>query len=529
MTVYYTDSAKEENVQISYGDHKELREKMFHFIETFVKNYPYIFGNICLRCGNCCRRENIFVTSGDLFTMGFQLGLTEKEVYERHLVPCNSWSDYDGFMKTADNKCPFLDEHISGRTTCKIYDSRPQECSLFFPCSPVCKKDTADLIEQIRSLEIEGDKFICYLKPGSSFQNLFTQDLKEKYSDIVSFITSMKPGESDKVRFIMKEVEAIIIDVEKGKFSKEEFKRNVSRIKRIVQNIWEERVIYNAELEVLWTRICNLEVSDKYTPSIEDVTDAGEEGMDIPASLMEIDNFNLKKIRFYPRGLFMDYRIGENDYINYNLYYSQIDEFVEIMRSFINNITVYIKNNFPRIMDNYFSKCYMCGACCRLVVEIEPGDMKRLADELKMTEEDFRKEYIVPGLYSWNPGSGVMKKVSKEDSGKKGCPFLTKGVPNLYYCSVHHIKPDLCHEYKPGKLNCYRSVSDDLYYRLSSNIQEITLESGTLSISTPYTYFHLNKPFVINWQTVSFIKKDIDRILEGLRDYLKKNYSFTSM
>ena len=108
MTIYA--SPQEDGMPVNYGDIPLLREKVIKFITSFVNLYSSYFCNYCSQCGNCCRRENILVTGNDLFPIATDFGLTEKEFYDKYLSPAGTWSDYDGFIRLEDGKCPFLEK-----------------------------------------------------------------------------------------------------------------------------------------------------------------------------------------------------------------------------------------------------------------------------------------------------------------------------------------------------------------------------------------------------------------------------------
>jgi len=516
----------EEVLTVSYGDSEKVRTEILKFIESVTTCFPHYFNFYCSRCGNCCRRNNIFIRGGDLFGMSTSLAIPEKEVYSKYLIPIDSWSGYDGYIKTSDGKCPFLEKGTSGRHTCKIYEHRPQECVLYLPSSQNCKKNLTDLIEELYSIEIEDETIKTVLKSGQTYRDTIKQEIKKNFSGILSVLASLQPEEINRTKVVIKEVESIIKDVERGKIPVDDFKRNLSRIKKILQKVWKEKSIYSEEIEDIWSRICNLEM--EYMNIKCPVTTGGPAEKETKEkSLLTMDNFILEQITFFPLNICLNYKIKEENY-NYFLYYSQDKNILDPIKSFVEDIALFIKHNAPVILDNFIKKCYMCGECCNIFkVEIEPSDIKRLADEYKMSEEEFRKEYILPGNYSWNSGSGIIKKVIDEETGRRVCAFLKKGDLNLDYCSVHSFKPDLCREYKPGKVSCYNRIEDESVFRLIYNIHSIELNSEVISVTTNYTCFKLKNPFSVSWRNYNNFKRNIKKIIFSLKEYLMKNYSLS--
>ena len=66
-------------VDLYYRKEEGIREKVSEFVSLFVKGYPYSFVNYCSQCGNCCKREDIFVRGGELFELGNCFEMSEKE------------------------------------------------------------------------------------------------------------------------------------------------------------------------------------------------------------------------------------------------------------------------------------------------------------------------------------------------------------------------------------------------------------------------------------------------------------------
>ncbi|MEQ8169324.1 MAG: YkgJ family cysteine cluster protein [Candidatus Eremiobacterota bacterium] len=523
MTVY--ESLREEGMAINYGDISVLREKVIKFITSFVNLYSSYFCTYCSQCGNCCRREDILVTGNDLFELSTASGMTEKEFHRKYLVPAGTWSEYDGFIKLEDGKCPFLEQKPAGRYKCKIYNARPRSCRLYLSASPLCIKDTNDLIEEITYLDIVNEKIFFQLKSGQFYRDIpIIEELRTAFSDLLSTMASIKNEEANKVKTALGKLKEIIQDVEEGKISYDYFMKNVHTLKEMLTTIWNQRISYSGELEELWTRISRIELENLNRNEI--LSGAHEKTEDIAEryDLFSVDNFSLKSIMFCPLTMNLIYKVDDIEY-NYSINYSADKSLGEHVKDFTKRLYLVIRENFPRIMDNFIPRCYMCGDCCTIfIVEIEPSDVRRLADELNMTETKFRETCTGPPRYSWNPGSVTMKKSLDEETNKHRCIFLKKGDLDLYYCSVHAFKPDLCREYKSGKPQCYRHINDDLYYRLLSNIQNINLDIEKVSVDTPYSFFKIERPVQINWHEHRELEDNVEILLKYLRQLLITKY-----
>ncbi|MEQ8191709.1 MAG: YkgJ family cysteine cluster protein [Candidatus Eremiobacterota bacterium] len=523
MTIY--ESPGEEGMHVNYGDIPVLREKVIKFITSFVNLYGFYFCNYCSQCGNCCMRENILVTGNDLFSISTSLGMSEKEFYNTYLTHAGTWSDYDGFIKLKDGRCPFLEKTPSGRYKCKVYNDRPQSCRLYLSTSPVCIKDSSDLIEEIKYLDIINEQISFMSKSGQFYRDLpIFEELREDYSGLLSTLASIKDEEANKVKTALGKLKEIILDMEEGRVSNEYFIKNVHTVKEMLSLIWNQRIAYSSELDHLWAKISKIEL--EHLNKSKTLPDTPEESEDLLQrnDLFSVDNFTLKSIMFCPLTMNLTYTVDETEY-NYSINYSSDRPLAEYITDFTRRLYLVIRENFPRVMDNFIPRCYMCGSCCTMfIIEIEPSDIRRMADELNMTETEFRETCTGPPRFSWNPGSVTMKKILDEEVNKHRCIFLKKGDLDLYYCSVHAFKPDLCREYKSGKPQCYRHINDDLYYRLLSNIQNINLNSETINVDTPYSFFKIERPVQISWHEHRELEDTVEILLKYLRQLLITKY-----
>jgi len=500
-------------LDISYNRDEKLREKVISFVTTFVKDYPYAFLNYCSRCGNCCKRENIYVKGGELFNLASHVGMGEEEFLRKYLVPCASLSPYDGFIKLSEGKCPFLEIKSTGRCTCTIYDTRPKSCREFLPASDICKKDTYDMIEEISYLEAEDDKISVEFRSGEFYQYKITETLGEKYKEILNILSEI---DKDKLRGILEDIKDLLDALEKGELCNLDLKKHIDRLKKALKTIENEKGqgFSREEMETIRERLYELEKQG----ADKEIEEFSDEPGKTEGYLLSIENFSLKEVILHETFMTLFYRVSEKDY-NFNLPFSEDEGILSGSRSFARVLTGLIREIFPRSLDNKISPCYMCGHCCsRFVVEIEPSDMRRLAEEFKITEEEFRERYMESPRYSFNPGSAVFKPVF-DDRGKKRCVFLLQNDAGYYYCSVHHVKPYLCKIYRTGKPHCYNLFGEEHYYRLLSNIEYITLGSENLSVITAK-----GKEAKINWRNYTVMEEEMEKFMNCIRKYIVDRY-----
>jgi len=474
---FYSNNPETDNLLILYRDHPELKKKIIDFLTCFVKTneFKYIFNAYCSRCGNCCKRDNIIVQGGEIFFIALQLCMTEKEFYSKYLYPTSSWSDYDGIIRLVNGKCPFLEIKSSGRYNCTIYNNRPASCRFFYPASDLCKKEDSDLIEQIKSIDIKDGKLTVTLISGCPYNILLNEELIKKMTHILSYLEGIETKKTHQVNELIRHM----VEPEQ-----EEDKSG--------QDFSEENVL--------------------------------EKELHKKNHLFAIKNFFLKEILFTPMTMILTYDIDEREY-NFFINYAQDDLILEQMRTFTETLIGFIKEYNINIFKQSWTVCHMCGNCCgENIIEIEPSDIRRLAEHFKITVKKFKKKYMEPGRYGWNPEGGCIKKFLDKKTGRNICAFLEKKETDLSYCKVHQVKPELCSNYTPGIYKCLKNKSNDYNFRLISNIQNIYLNTEILKVNIISNYVINNEDLYIEWRKYNNIRDNIQSILESLKNYLHKKY-----
>jgi Fe-S-cluster containining protein len=84
------------------------------------------------------------------------------------------------------------------------------------------------------------------------------------------------------------------------------------------------------------------------------------------------------------------------------------------------------------LTNNLKDECRGCSMCCKSegCVDLDPEDVKRIADYLGMSKEDFLRQHTEECL-----GDTVFKY----PQGAKGCVFLKDGR-----CSIYAVRPNTC-------------------------------------------------------------------------------------
>lgn len=491
---YYENEEK----LILYRKRPDLQEKISQFVTLLVKepSFKFIFGNYCSQCGNCCKRENIFVSGGDLFPIATYLGKSDEEIYAAYLIRSLTWSSHDGYIKLKNGKCPFLKKKSSGRYFCKIYEVRPSSCYLYMPVTDLCRKETPDLIEQMEYIDIENDRASISLKNGMIYEKqMMTGKLTEVYNEILSTISHIDKKDTYNLNNVLEEFREDEREKEKINNSVEETEQKNPIPEEDLINISEDRVGKSSE---------------------EIISPVNEN------HLLKIKDFELKEITFYQSMVYLEYFTGEKKY-NHYLNYSEDSGIIEKTGELIKDLCNHIKENYNEYITEKNPNCYMCGTCCKFTIDISPSDIKKLAEGLNISTEKVIKKYINEKHYSWNPGGGTLKKDIDPETGEKRCLLLKKENDGKFYCSVHSFKPCICKNYQPGKDVCYKSIKDSDYYRILNKFHSFHLTNEELTVITSI-YTDNKLPFHIKWKETDNLKKSIYNFLRAFKEYMIKTY-----
>ena len=250
----------------------------------------------------------------------------------------------------------------------------------------MCKKSVEDMVEQINYLEVEGEKISISLKSGDFYQYVMNEPLKEKYSEILGILALM---DRDKVKGILDDIKDVLDALDRGELCKLDLREHIDRLKKAVSNLEDEQDFSRAEIGEIWTKIHELEKEgrDKEIFLEEEVEE--DKGLFAGGPLFTIENFSLHEVNLFQTLMVLSYSINKVLFKD-SIFYSESEKLVGDIRALTSILTGLIRNIFPRVLDNRESHCYMCGHCCsRFIVEVEPSDIKRLAEHFEMTEKRF--------------------------------------------------------------------------------------------------------------------------------------------
>jgi Fe-S-cluster containining protein len=114
----------------------------------------------CILCGACCNSYDLDITAVDIERIADFLGISEKELWGRHLEPGErTWNRRDGRIRRlrkddSEGDCVFLEAKGPVETFCRIYEARPQMCRDYQWNNRLCQK---------KSIALKGHEHMEYI------------------------------------------------------------------------------------------------------------------------------------------------------------------------------------------------------------------------------------------------------------------------------------------------------------------------------------------------------------------------------
>lgn len=531
---------KEENhmegseATLKYSDYPDLRELVCDFIDRFAEVYALtVFDQVCTHCSRCCRRENIMVAGSDVFRISHRLGMPPDEFRKKYLKKANTWNEYDGYIKLKRKKCPFLKRRSSGRSTCTIYEVRPIGCRNFQANSPMCEKDPAYLVEHLEELTVKGNSI---KSTSHSYEStmpkpmelektmdlmMVDEELKSRFEKIRQYLMTTSGEMVNLVDQAAEKALELLIKFRENRHieaTKPDFEERLESLREVVEQLSRMNEMgrnENVTMDQLWRELMIIE-----NPDSGDTVATGEE-MDIPEdeSLIEYKDISVVGINLYSEMLVLNVTCREDDQVYpcpYPLTVSK--KLLKQVREFVKKLVTIDEERNQQVVSLVDQPCYLCGKCCsHYSVEIKPTDMIRLADNLGMTEKQYRKKHMTPNRFSWNRGNAIMKKVTSPGIDHPGCGFLEKWDDGYYYCSVHAFKPRVCRMYAPRTALCRRFTNKEYWYTLPESIYLTDLKPNRITLYTNYTFNTDRVGHVIPVKKHPEAAKAYQALLEGIK------------
>jgi Fe-S-cluster containining protein len=444
---------------VKYSMFPALREIVRALLNDLARRESLtLFGSVCGRCGRCCSTMEVIAESDELFAMALHLGIRERELIEKFTVPAATWNPDDRALRREEGRCVFLRplphcDAPDAKSECAIYKVRPRRCAATPASMPICRKRPGDLIEYIENIELSGGfmKVKSY-GLGGFILPLLLEPWGEYRRRILEEASSVEGAALDKVQEILDKARTTLRELERrapGEGTVEGFRRSCGEMREVLASLeavaGDDPAVLE-EIRALRKRAEGLGSDLMCTPPA-----------DAHASTLSVGGRSYTALHVFPEGLALT-RDGAVCFST-----PLAGDLLERTRIFASLLVRLESHGLTEVLKPGSIPCYMCGKCCSvLAVEIDPSDVERLAENLGITETEFRAGYTEPPRFGWNEGSAMLSKKPRSD-GADGCPFLGAGtIPDLWYCTVHEFKPALCRSYSTRHDPC-RAEFDERY------------------------------------------------------------------
>lgn len=502
---------------LSYEAFPAFREQVQNLVHDLVSRTDRtLFGSVCGRCGNSCKRPDVLVREHDVFRLRFRLGLTEKELYERYLAPAPSWNGGDSFLRLEDGRCPFLREGGDDtQASCTIYEDRPEDCRQFAPISPVCRKEPTRLIEELESIKL------C---PNNELEVVLGDGRQHRLTDEGAFC-----------ELVMTQLELLENTGEK----------RIERIARRTREILEESGpdADTVALRQLIGDIGSIGGLDRNQPDLLADLWTGLRKLEARPSPPRPEprpESRVHWLQLTEGAVTALYDLPPLTPVHLGL--AQYPSILERVQAFMRELLTVEDQSFQARLTEPDPPCFMCGECCRCyAVEIKPSDIDRLAELLAITPQEFVRQYTQPGRFSWNPGNRILNKEDKvlrhtaanprlvpvqlvPERFERGCVFLDEREDGFFYCRVHSHKPQVCRGYSTSMSLCRKTNQIHHWGRQARRLVFVRLQPDEVAVQL-YDDVREGLPAVLlkraAWpaleQAASALEREVDEVLEAAR------------
>lgn len=513
--------------KLKYDDHPAFREQVQSLLRDLVERHQStLFGQVCGRCGNSCKRPGIVVREQDVFRIRFRLGLTEEELYRQYLDPAPSWNQGDAFMRLQNGKCPFLREGGDDTmASCTIYSDRPLDCRQFPSTTPVCRKNPERLIEELRAIRVGAEELEVELASGA--RHALSQE--KPFCDLIlAQLASVAEHGEERLTRVARRTREILAESEPGS--------DLSGLRQLVSDLGVIGRLDREQpelLETLWGELRDRE---------RQVSPRADE---LPRPYHRVTWLQLTE-----EAVTALYQLEEHPPMPVYLALSHYPSLLEPTQDFMRELLTRQDEEFQGKLSQADPPCFMCGECCRVyAVEITPGDIDRLTELLEMTPRQFVDLHTLPGRFSWNPGNRILKKEPKElryqaanprliplqvvgqkERFERGCIFLEERPDGFFYCTVHTHKPTSCREYETTQSLCRRTNQVQNWGRQARQLVWVRIEESQLLAmpsseatrgGAPHSFLRQDWPEL--HRAARVLEVEVEEVLEAARRQLNQN------
>jgi len=468
-----------------YVRNTEVRDGAQKLIEAVAKRHAKdFFSDICGQCGACCRDRTIRLNAHDIQTLALHLGYTnEQQFRDEYIESSSTWNENDGILKKNGHDCVFLKKGFTTAQLCSVYPARPALCAAHPSNREYCRKNTGRLICHVFSLVVNKDSMIITMKNDASYTLSPLDDELKDLADRVWTAVANIPEEPDETTsLILNEALNTLNDLMRHYFTEGAtpgFAEGLTNLLQMVSDLPLEQENCEESAQEILNRASFL----------QSLMNEASEARDSDAAMPATSRLKVNGIRLYPEWACV---AGKNESREFTttLLYSEHPGLLAGARKLID-----MAASTPLLLDYLWHqdpRCFLCGECCRrFKVEITYPEIVRLAEYMKLSEEEIWERYFHPPIFSWNAKNGIIAKVdgAKLDTEQSSadCIFLEEKSRGVYHCRVYEGRPDVCSTFTPNNRPC-RDLSLAARNRpLAANLHHIDLIEDRLYVTT-----HLN-------------------------------------
>jgi len=472
---------------LPYGRVPNFRQVVVELVAELAEAHQRtLFGNVCGRCGNSCRREKILVREQEIFALQAHFELDETSFRQRHLEPAFTWNPGDATLRLENGACPFLSSDGTDRplnAKCTVYDIRPQSCRDFTSTAAYCRKDMGVMIEELSRVFVKPDVLRAVTCDGTEITVPTPPEWWERLCAAFAVEEGSDPERLDRAtQQINTMLETMIWEFPTATVDADYMKLmgNIQKLIETAASMVDMGPSVDSSVEAAWGHFRQLQ--DLIANRQAGVPAAGKKAGARPE--------NLEWLILGESHLAMKV-VGRDE-----PYQLTLDPFLQQAQALMLSILQRPEDTLQHNLDKADPECLICGECCHYyVVEIYPSDIYKLCELIKIPYEDFKEHYTNEARFGWSPHDRTLKKRPlpnwsknlKElrvvgEGTKQTCVFLERRDNGLFFCQVYTHRPWVCRGYQPNHGLCRKTNNLENPGRQAHNVRSVLVTSEAFFI-----------------------------------------------
>lgn len=486
-TVEFSVEGQPRNRTLSYGRVPNFRKVVMELVGELAEAHQRtLFGNVCGRCGNSCRRDNILVREQEIFALQAHFQLDEVSFRQRHLDQAFTWNEGDALIRLENGACPFLSSDGSDQplnAKCTVYDIRPQSCREFTSTASYCRKNMGVMIEELSRVFVNATDLRAVTCDGTEITVPTPPEWWERLSLAFAVEEGSDPERLDRAtQQINTMLEGMIADFGRATLDADYLKLldNIRKLIETAATMVDMGPSVDTSVEKAWANFRQL----------QDLIASRQAGIPAPGKKAAVRPEGLEWLILGESGLAM--KVAGRD----EPFQLTLEPFVQQAQTLLMSILQRPEDTLQHNLDKPDPECLICGECCHYyVVEVYPSDIFKLCELIKIPYADFEEHYTKEAKFGWNPHDRALKKRplpnwSKNlrelrvvgEGTKDTCVFLERRDNGMFFCQVYTHRPWVCQSYQPNHGLC--RTTNNLYNpgRQAQNVKSVLVTSEAFFI-----------------------------------------------